>query len=57
MGPAERLKGVLERLETRLALLDKPRALRLPGVIRMLARGDYADFSGVRSAVVDLVRK
>ena len=56
-GPAARLRGGLQRLEARLDLLERPRLLRLPGVVRMLARGDYADFSGARSAVADLVRK
>jgi glycosyltransferase involved in cell wall biosynthesis len=56
-GPAARLRLGLQRLEARLALLERPRLLRLPGVVRMLARGDYADFSGARSAVADLVRK
>lgn len=56
-GPTARLRGVLLRLEARLALLERPRVLRLPGIARMLARGEYADFSGVRSAVVDVVRK
>ncbi len=56
-GPAAHLRGVLQRLEARLALLERPRLLRLPGVVRMLAGGDYRHFSGVRSAVADLARK
>jgi glycosyltransferase involved in cell wall biosynthesis len=56
-GPAGRVRDGLRRLEARLALLERPRLLRVPGVVRMLARGDYADFSGVPSAVADLVRK
>jgi glycosyltransferase involved in cell wall biosynthesis len=56
-GRLRELRGMLEKIDARLALLEQPRVRRVPGVTRMLARGDYAAFSGVRSAVVDLLRK
>jgi glycosyltransferase involved in cell wall biosynthesis len=56
-GAAARVRSGLRRFEARLALLERSRVLRLPGVVRMLVRGDYADFSGARSAAVDLLRK
>ena len=51
------LEGTLEAIEARLAVLGRHRSGRAPEVLRMLARGDYANFSGVRSAFVDMVRR
>ena len=47
----------LRAIEARLATLGRPRPLRPPAVIRMLATGGYAHFSGLKSAAADFVRK
>lgn len=62
LGSADRLADALAELGSessayarRLATLDRPRFARLPGVARMLTDGTYRRFSGVRSAIKDLV--
>jgi glycosyltransferase involved in cell wall biosynthesis len=58
-GDLERLSLLLaarmNALRGRLALLEKPRALRIPGVTAMLCRGGYADFGQAKGAGQDLL--
>jgi len=51
------LEVALSAIEARLAVLSTKRPGRTVAVLRMLARGDYAQFSGIRSALLDMVRK
>jgi hypothetical protein len=51
------LEDTLHAIETRQAVLRAGRPGRTAAVLTMLARGDYAQFSGVRSALLDMVRK
>jgi glycosyltransferase involved in cell wall biosynthesis len=47
----------LKAIEARLTVLSRRRVLRTAGVLEMLASGQYAYFSGVRSALLDTVLK
>ena len=47
----------MNAIEARRAVLGTRRTGRAVKVLRMLSRGDYARFSGVRSALLDMVRK
>jgi glycosyltransferase involved in cell wall biosynthesis len=47
----------LRAIEARQAVLRTPRLSRPPQVAIMLKEGDYSHFSGLRSALVDMVRK
>jgi len=51
------LEVALSAIEARLAVLSAKRPGRTVAALRMLARGDYAQFSGVRSALLDMVRR
>lgn len=51
------LEDTLNAIESRLDVLSRERPGRAAEVLRMLGRGDYAHFSGVRSALLDMVRK
>jgi len=50
------LEAEIGRWSRRLALLDRPRPLRAPSVLRLWASGFYRGFGGGRSALTDLVR-
>jgi glycosyltransferase involved in cell wall biosynthesis len=61
-GPAavaealQRIGAEIERLNRRMALLEKPRAARLPSVLKLWRNGFYRDFAGSRSALKDILR-
>ena len=50
-----RLENRLSVLGDRLAVRDKARWMRLPGVLRLWRKGAYGEFSGAKSAVRDLL--
>jgi glycosyltransferase involved in cell wall biosynthesis len=50
------LDAEIARWSRRLALLDRPRPLRAPAVLRLWGSGFYRSFGGSRSALTDLVR-
>lgn len=54
---AEHLKDKKDGVAGRLELLTRPRIMRLTTVWDMLVHGRYDKFQGVRSALLDLVRK
>lgn len=51
-----RIAVEMDRLKRRMALLDKPRVLRLPSVLKLWGAGFYRDFAGSRSALKDIIR-
>lgn len=51
------LEATLHAIGARLAVLREDRPRRTVDVLRLLRRGEYAQFSGVRSALLDMVRK
>jgi glycosyltransferase involved in cell wall biosynthesis len=51
-----RIAAETDRLERRLALLAKPRPVRLPSVLKLWRGGFYRDFAGGKSALKDILR-
>ena len=49
------LETRLSALDDRLAVRDKARWMRLPGVFRLWRKGAYGEFAGAKSAVRDLL--
>lgn len=53
---SRRLEKEIRALEKRAALVSLPRGLRAPAVVRFLMEGGYANFSGWKSALNDVLR-
>ncbi len=49
------LENRLSALDGRLAVRDKARWMRLPGVLRLWRKGSYSEFAGAKSAIRDLL--
>lgn len=51
----ERLQLSVDRVQSRLFALSKPKAARIPLLVRMYLSGAYSEFSGVKSFFKDLL--
>lgn len=52
----KKLELEIRAIERRVELMDLPRGLRAPAVARFLVEGGYANFSGWKSALKDVLR-